>query len=541
MTFTTAWLLLMIPSMAAPTAKVDKPAIAPSAVSSSVDLLAGAKWQYSTDGGKTYAPAFPVVKAETKASILARATFEVELAPGVLALELRNVQTAGRTPLYTINGSPVVVPLSGMRYHDIGSIDPKVLRPGENTLTARLAVNNKTNQWRRGRDSTIELTPKLVCLSADDLEFTIGPVLGAVGEDFFTVTCRTNMPAQVTLTVIGGTKARPTERRITEIRAIKGQAAGRLQGVVGGLFHRFRAKLTGVGPFEYRLSAALGGRVRCVASGRVKAIAPGGSLRFIAMGDSRTHPEAWAKLAAAALKAKPDLAVFSGDLVSDGRDDWQWSEDLFTPASKFFANVPFYPIMGNHESGSPLFDQIFYAPTKDGYGHRWSQTIGSVLLIGIDGREVFAPGSPNGRWLAGVLAGSQAKFIFLVVHYPGWSSGSHGRCRPDGTPVEAAVRRSRFVIEPLLEKYRATAIICGHDHYYERTELPGGLTQIITGGAGAPLREKLGTAARQNPYSKVFVSKLHYCLFEVDGDTCVMKAVTPEGEVIDTRRWKARR
>ncbi|MCK4601759.1 MAG: hypothetical protein KAU28_04800, partial [Phycisphaerae bacterium] len=48
------------------------------------------------------------------------------------------------------------------------------------------------------------------------------------------------------------------------------------------------------------------------------------------------------------------------------------------------------------------------------------------------------------------------------------------------------------------------------------------------------------TAEMQTPHSKVFASKLHYCLFTVTGDTCTMQAITPEGDVIDSRTWKAR-
>jgi hypothetical protein len=93
---------------------------------------------------------------------------------------------------------------------------------------------------------------------------------------------------------------------------------------------------------------------------------------------------------------------------------------------------------------------------------------------------------------------------------------------------------------PLLAKYHATAFICGHDHCYERSEPEGGVTAITTGGAGAPLYRKVQDAAKQNPWSKVFAPQLHYCLIEVSGDACTLKAFTPDGELLDTRTWKAR-
>jgi hypothetical protein len=94
---------------------------------------------------------------------------------------------------------------------------------------------------------------------------------------------------------------------------------------------------------------------------------------------------------------------------------------------------------------------------------------------------------------------------------------------------------------PLLEKYNATAMFAGHDHFYERSEPEGGVTAFVTGGAGAPLRNKAKDAAKQNPYSKVFEKRLHYCLITVGEDSCTLEALTPEGEVLDTRTWKARK
>ncbi|KKM66837.1 hypothetical protein LCGC14_1477230, partial [marine sediment metagenome] len=84
-------------------------------------------------------------------------------------------------------------------------------------------------------------------------------------------------------------------------------------------------------------------------------------------------------------------------------------------------------------------------------------------------------------------------------------------------------------IIPLLNKYKVTAYICGHSHNYERSELPGGVTQIISGGAGAPPHRKMTTAAQQNPYSKIFASELHFCLFEIADGTARVKVLTPQG------------
>ena len=96
------------------------------------------------------------------------------------------------------------------------------------------------------------------------------------------------------------------------------------------------------------------------------------------------------------------------------------------------------------------------------------------------------------------------------------------------------------VAASFLRRHRVTAIFASHIHTCLETTF-GRLPLYITGGAGAPLRGKSRSARQQNPYSKVFFSRLHYCLLEVRGESCTMKVLTPEGEVIDTRTWKARR
>jgi len=70
-------------------------------------------------------------------------------------------------------------------------------------------------------------------------------------------------------------------------------------------------------------------------------------------------------------------------------------------------------------------------------------------------------------------------------------------------------------------------------------ELPK-ITQVISGGAGAPLYGKAENAEEFNPHSEVYEMRLHYCLFEVDGDECTMQAIDTNGVVFDTRTWEAR-
>lgn len=408
-----------------------------------------------------------------------------------------------------LNGRPVPIPIEGMLYKSIPGIPSSLLVEGENELQAI---------WESGsgrRTIAEDIDIHLRGLPSSAFAFQTGPVLGYAGDDFFTVSCRINMPAEVVLEVDG--------REFTSKSA---------------LLHSFKVDGLKAGTqYEYSMKARLSGKDEFTASMgpcAVRTFQGDKPFVFAILGDSRTNPEDWAKVAAAVAAEKPVFSVFAGDMVTMGKNDYEWDEQYFGPAKEFFATIPYYAVIGNHERNCPLFDRIFLTPAA----RNWSQEIGSVLLIGIDGSMDWASGSELAVWLEKILSETKAKYIFLVSHYPAWTSGSHGSL-DKGRPSEKEIRYAQDVLMPLLKKYNATAMVAGHDHIYERSEPDDGVTMIVVGGAGAPLRGKALTAKKQNPYSKVFASKLHYGLISVDEDVCTMRVLTPEGKEIDAMTWPA--
>ena len=451
-----------------------------------------------------------------------RAVFKVENPERFVSLSLKKPLHIKK---WTLNGQPIPTPLKGMTYGTIPGIPISMLKPGSNTLQA--VWTQKIERRKDIKTSKVSIAPSqinsadlgiyLLGLTPSALTFQTGPVLGYAGENFFTVTCRVNIPAEVVLEV--------NNRKYVS---------------KPGLLHSFRVDdLTADTQYRYSLKGRLSDKADFTASVgpySVRTLPAGGKFSFAVLGDSRTHPKDWAKVAAAVVAKKPAFSVFVGDMVSQGRVDDQWDEEYFGPAKDFFATIPYFAVIGNHEQNCPLFPLIFPTPG----GKNWSQEVGSVLLIGIDGEMDWTSESNLTKWLEDILAKSKAKFIFLATHYPAWTSGTHGGLE-NNRPREKSIRLGQDVLIPLLKKYNATAMFAGHDHFYERSEPDEGVTVIIAGGAGAPLRDKVETAAQQNPYSRVFASKLHYCIFTVDGDTCTMKALTPKGSVIDTRTWTSRK
>ncbi|NIR46322.1 MAG: hypothetical protein GWN99_13425, partial [Gemmatimonadetes bacterium] len=43
----------------------------------------------------------------------------------------------------------------------------------------------------------------------------------------------------------------------------------------------------------------------------------------------------------------------------------------------------------------------------------------------------------------------------------------------------------------------------------------------------------------QNPYSQTFFDRHHFCVFDVEHDRITLRAVTPDGELLDSREWLA--
>ena len=531
------------------------------------DLLRGGRWEYSSDNGLSWSDAIHVTERTIFEVVDVRVSFEVPDPSRYVSLSLgHNLPQADPPPRFAINDVPVAAPLEGMLYRITPGIPAGLLRPGTNVLLGQVLLDARhfgPAVSGQGLHGPLRLAPH----EAAELRFQTGPVLGHFGDDFFSLACRTSLPAEVTLSVEpaepppaesqasiltpppqgeGGPKGRPLpkgeELRPASAIASTTSPAAIEQVSPPGMLHRFRAPRPATPHLRYRLTARVPGREVSTPWRTIHLVRPSEinrPLRVVVMGDSRSFPRDWARVAAAALAAKPDLVLFTGDNVSTGRCDWQWDEDFFGQRPELFATIPFYPVIGNHEGDCALYDAIFYGPDR-GTFRNYAQQIGPLLVIGIDGRDDWWPDGELAAWLEESLRHSTARFSFLASHYPPYSSGPHGALDYYGRPVEMQARLGRQTILPLLDKYRATAMFCGHDHDYERSELPSGLTIVVAGASGAPIYKKVDDAAIQNPFSAAFASLHHFCLVEIDGDTCQMQALTPRGQTIDSRIWKAR-
>jgi len=487
------------------------------------DVLVGASWQYALDGGETASLAPPTIPPGAEAVVVSETTFDLPSTAGVAGLSLHLDAPDWKRMDITLNGHDIRRPVEGVSYRVIPGVDPAFLKAGRNTLRIATHVRNAGDQPMQAEP----MRAALVALTAEELVFQTGPILGAFDEDGFTVTCRTNMLADVTL----------------RLRAADGDADDTLVISERGLMHRFDVpRPADAGPMVYRLEASAGNIVRTTAWLPVPnwADVTDGTLRFAVASDVQKVSWTWPTISRAIADQAPSFLVFTGDMVWRGTNNWEWDEQFFGPARELLARTPLYFAIGNHEKESPLIGELLTTPAPNGRDWNWSQQIGDVLLIGIVGHYRFGPETTHYAWLERTLAAADAKFIFLFTHYPAWSSIHFGTLNENGQPIDWVTHQGQAYILPLLAKYNATAYVSGHDHYYERSEPPGGVTTIICGGAGGTLDGRDRGWEHRNPHSTAFASRHHYLLFDVTGETCTMTAIAMNGETIDTRTWQAR-
>ncbi len=251
--------------------------------------------------------------------------------------------------------------------------------------------------------------------------------------------------------------------------------------------------------------------------------------KFIVYGDTRSNPARHkAVIDAMAKERDVEFVLHTGDLVADGRKTELWAKEFFGPTARMMRSVPFYTVLGNHEHDSSNYFRFLSLPGKE----RWySFDVGDVHIIALDSNVTFEMGSDQYQWLMGDLAAHKdARWKFVVMHHPTYSSGPHSAVMDNGEPRELPMRQAQKLMPYLAKEYGIQAIFAGHDHSYERSTNDG-VQYVVSGGGGA--ENYSDTNAAHNPYRKVFDPALHYCVITINGSKGTMIVKTPRGKVID--------
>lgn len=271
--------------------------------------------------------------------------------------------------------------------------------------------------------------------------------------------------------------------------------------------------------YRYRVQS---GSVRSGVSAFTTAFDGEGAFTFAAYGDTRDNPGGHAAVIRLMAGWRPAFVIHTGDLVGNGSDYDEWGEQFFDPAAVLMRTTCFWPVLGNHEEDADHYYRFFALPGPE----RWyTFTWGSARFIALDSNRSLSGSSEQIRWLRSVLEQNTARWTFVVLHEPLYSSGTHG-----------GSHAFREALLTLMEKHRVDLVFAGHNHIYERTypiaqgrrDDESGIVYVTTAGGGAPLY-----AFRPDRWTAVAASELHACRVHIDGPNLTLEAQNLAGTTID--------
>jgi len=239
---------------------------------------------------------------------------------------------------------------------------------------------------------------------------------------------------------------------------------------------------------------------------------PNAAFTFLVYGDSRSDPQAHARVvSAAAATCDPAFVLTTGDVVpSSGASQAVWVSQFFVPADPLLRKTPFLVTRGNHDATSQLLSLYFEAPgnrqVEDYYSFDW----GTVHVVTINTNKDYQPGSEQYQFLKQDLASTTRPFKVFFGHHPAYSSAFHG-----------STKKVQLYLKPLFEAYGVQLVFAGHDHSYERT-IVSSITYVVSGGGGAPLhgQEQL----KKNPNSLVFREAYNFVHVDVAAHALTLTA-----------------
>lgn len=118
------------------------------------------------------------------------------------------------------------------------------------------------------------------------------------------------------------------------------------------------------------------------------------------------------------------LVMIPGDLVGTGSNYTHWHDHFFGPSQPLFAEVPVYPVLGNHEQNSVFYFKYFSLP-KNGTPaydeHWWYKDYSNTRIIGLNSNDGYRT-EIQLSWLEDVLektaANDSIDFVFVQLHHP---------------------------------------------------------------------------------------------------------------------------
>lgn len=301
-------------------------------------------------------------------------------------------------------------------------------------------------------------------------------------------------------------------------------------------------KLTGLQPnTEYFYKAVSGSGASQIYSFRTQPDSSyKGKIRFLLLSDTHNTDTSWAVKVMKEAKKKlqelygtdvqnhVNMVLHSGDLVVDGANIIQYTDEYFAPMSQLSSNVPYMTITGNHEGENQNYYKYMHyddvVPVAAASERFWSLRIANTLFLGLN------TNSASGVWtlqntivdqlLAKAEADTSIDFVFIISHHfevtELWGEG----ITFDGGPNYV-----KSQLYPIFKKYsKIVQHSYGHTHGFERgtieseAALPRGDFRMVCGGGGGGATDRWGAYKNTDfPEIQIAMDDYFYQIIEIDG------------------------
>jgi tartrate-resistant acid phosphatase type 5 len=254
------------------------------------------------------------------------------------------------------------------------------------------------------------------------------------------------------------------------------------------------------------------------------------AAKFAVIGDYGMDNLAEAELAALILGWGPDFVITTGDNnYPSGAADTidanigKYFHDYIYPYVGAYGSEAdlnrFFPALGNHDwytAGAQPYLDYFTLPGNERY---YDFTWGPLHFFALDSDEHEPDGinasSVQAAWLRQGLAASTSPWNIVYMHYPPYSSGSHGSTDWMQWPFAA---------------WGADALLAGHDHLYERLLVDS--IPYFTNGAGGGGLYNFGSPLPESRFR--YNANYGAMLVTASGTEMLFEFYSRTGELVDS-------
>ncbi len=208
-----------------------------------------------------------------------------------------------------------------------------------------------------------------------------------------------------------------------------GQSTDGTSEIISSTYRWHTVKLTGLQPnTEYFYKAVSGSGSSLVYSFKTLPDANfTGKIRFLLLSDTHSTDTTMAVKVIKEAKKKIqelygddiqnhlNMVLHSGDLVVDGHNIINYTDQYFAPMSTLSPNIPFMTVTGNHEAENPIYyrymkyDDFSDYPNIAALNEKfWSFTTGGTMFIGLNSNVVSSLGNTQKDWLEQKLKDAEA-------------------------------------------------------------------------------------------------------------------------------------